>query len=90
MLATIFFQPIGVLNRIGPIAYDLSLPPTMKLHNVFHVLLLKKYVYDSNHVLDWSMIQVEPKGEIQVQPICMLGRRMKILRNMTIVQVNVQ
>ena len=79
-----FFRPFEVLNRIGPIAYELSLPPIVKIHNIFHVSLLNKYVYDSSHVIDWFVIQVEPEREFQVQPICILDKRTKILRNKAI------
>ena len=32
-------------------------------HNVFHVSLLKRYVHDPNHVINWDVIQVELEGE---------------------------
>jgi hypothetical protein len=53
---------------MGPIAYKLALPPNVKTHNVFHVSLLKKYVHDSNHIIDWVVIQVELEGEFQPGP----------------------
>ena len=28
------------LDRVGPVAYRITLPPTVKEHNVFHVSLL--------------------------------------------------
>ena len=37
------------------IAYMLALPASMTVHNVFHVSLLKKYIPDANHVIDWNV-----------------------------------
>jgi hypothetical protein len=59
----------------------LALPACIFLHNVFHVSLLKKYVPDANHVIDWNVIQVEHKGDFQVQLVCILDRKVKVLRN---------
>jgi hypothetical protein len=61
-LAARFCGPFEILERIWPVAYMLALPTSMTVHNVFHVSLLKKYVPDANHVIDWTMIQVEPEG----------------------------
>ena len=71
-------------------AYELALPPSIKIYNVFHVSLLKKYVHDLNHMLDWSLILVELDGEIQVETKCILEQRTKILMNRTIEKVKVQ
>jgi hypothetical protein len=51
-LAPQYCGPFEVLDRVGPIAFRLALPSTVKAHNVFHVSLLKKYVHDYNHVID--------------------------------------
>jgi hypothetical protein len=51
--------PFEILERIGLVAYMLAFPPSMNVHNVFHVSLLKKYVKYPNHVIDWNLIHVE-------------------------------
>jgi hypothetical protein len=55
--------PFEILERLGPVPYMLALPPSMKVHNVFQVSLLDKYVHDPNHVIDWHIIQVEAEGD---------------------------
>jgi hypothetical protein len=89
-LAHRYCGPFKVLDRVGLVAYWLALPPTMKACNVFYVSLLKNYVHDSNHIIDWSMIQVEPKGEFLPEPQCIIDRKETPLRNMTIAHVKVQ
>ena len=60
-----------MLERIGPVVYRLALPARTRAHNVFHVSLLKKYLHDPNHVINWDVIQVEPEGEFQIEPMHM-------------------
>jgi hypothetical protein len=66
-LAARYCGPFGILERIGRVAYMLALPASMRIHNMFHVSLLKRYVPDPNHVIDWNLIQVEHGGDFRVE-----------------------
>jgi hypothetical protein len=78
-LAARFCGPFEILERIGPVAYMLALLASMTVHNVFHVSLLKKYMPDANHVIDWNVIQVEQEGILQVHPVHILDMKRKQL-----------
>jgi hypothetical protein len=65
-LATCYCGPFEILERIGLVTYILSLPASMCINNVFHVSLLKRYVPNDNHVIDWNVIQVEQEGDFRV------------------------
>jgi hypothetical protein len=89
-LAPKFCGPFKILARIGPVAYQLALPANLRIHNVFHVSLLKKYIHDPTHMIDWNLVQVEPEGEFQVEPLHILDWREITLRNKALAQVKVQ
>jgi hypothetical protein len=89
-LATRFCGPFEILERIGTIAYMLALPACMTVYNVFHVSLLKKYIPDANHVIDWNVIQVEQEGALQVQHVRILDWKRKKLWNRVVNIVKVQ
>ena len=68
----------------------MDLPPNLKVHNVFHISVLKKYVHDATHVINWNDVQEEPEAYFLVEPDCILERREISLQNRTIGQVKVQ
>jgi hypothetical protein len=72
------------------VAYQLALPANLKVCNVFHVSLLKKYIHDPTHIIDWNMVEVELEGDFQEEPLCILDRKETILWNRAIAQVKVQ
>ena len=48
-LKPLFVGPFKVLNRIGEVAYELQLPDTWRVHNVFHRALLKPWHAGGQH-----------------------------------------
>ena len=65
-LAPRFVGPLKVLERIGEVAYKLDLPETMRIHNVFHVALLKRYHSDgrAKPPPPCEIIDDEPEWEV--------------------------
>ena len=55
-LAPIFCGPFEIPVKKGPVAYELAFPVHVRDHNAFHASLLKKYFYDTKHVVDWSLL----------------------------------
>jgi hypothetical protein len=53
----------------------LAFPMSLCIHNVFHVSFLKQYVPDTNHIIGWNVIQVEPEGGFQVRLIFILDHK---------------
>src|SRR5215212_10026170 len=54
-----FIGPYLIVEIISPVAYRLALPPTLKIHPVFHVSLLKPYA-SPEAVLDQEVKQLLP------------------------------
>jgi len=71
-----FIGPFEVLRRIGEVAYELALPPSLSsVHPVFHVSMLRKYIGDPSHILDFNTVQLDDDLTYDVEPITILGRQ---------------
>lgn len=47
-----FIGSFKILDKINTTAYRLALPPELsRVHNVFHVSMLRKYISDLSHIL---------------------------------------
>ena len=52
-----FVGPFKILERVGTLAYKVVLPPSLsKIHNVFHISTLRKYVFDISHIVELEPI----------------------------------
>ena len=85
-----FIGPFEILERIGTVAYRLTLSPSMSgVHEVFHVSMLRVYTPDPAHVVDWRQIEVDTDGTFEEGPVCILDSRDQVLRRKTVSLVRV-
>ncbi|XP_075478828.1 uncharacterized protein LOC142519681 [Primulina tabacum] len=77
-----FIGLFEILDRIGERAYRLALPPDLdRVHNVFHVSMLIKYISNPSHVLRHEPLDLMPNLTYQEVPIQILDCKVKELRN---------
>ena len=89
-LAPRFTGPFEIIERVGPLAYRLDLPPHLSdIHNVFHVSMLRKYEPDPSQVIMWTEIPLREDLTYEEQPIMILDREVKVLRRREIPLVKV-
>ncbi|KAG8472522.1 hypothetical protein CXB51_034362 [Gossypium anomalum] len=56
-LSSRFIGPYEISERVGLVAYRLILPPELeKIHNVFHVSMLRRYRSDPSHIINPSEV----------------------------------
>ena len=85
-----YIGPFEIVERIGPVAYRLDLPEKFsRVHNVFHISRLRKYIPDLPHVLETLEIELRDDLSYEEQPVQILGREEKDLPNKTISLVKV-
>ena len=47
-----YIGPYEIVSKVGPLASKLKLPPELsRIHDTFHVSMLRKYIPDPSHVL---------------------------------------
>jgi hypothetical protein len=85
-----YVGPFEILERVGPVAYKLALPPALSgIHNVFHISMLRRYVSDPSHILSYEPLQVQEDLSYEEMPMKILDRKDQVLRNKTIRLVKV-
>ena len=75
-----FIGPFEMLERVGTVAYRLTLPPSMSgVHEVFHVSMLRRYTPDPAHVVDWREIEVDTDGTFEEGSVCIMDSQDQVL-----------
>ena len=59
------------------------------LHNTFHISMLKMRVADPEHVIEPHVVQIQANLSYEEQPVQILDRKVKKLRNKEIALVKV-
>ncbi|XP_073017808.1 uncharacterized protein [Primulina eburnea] len=86
-----YIRPFEILERVGKLAYRVSLPLNLaRIHNVFHVSMLRKYMPIHSHVLNYEPIQLTPHLSFEEKPSQTLDRQEKRLQNKVIKMVKVK
>ena len=85
-----FIGPYEVIEKVGLVAYHLALPPELeKIHDVFHVLMLRRYRSDPLHVVSSETIELRPNLTYEEDPVEILAQEVKELWNEKILLVKV-
>lgn len=86
-----FIGPFQILERVGNLAYRLDLPTNLsKVHNVFHVSMLREYKADKSHVIDHSTLELAEDVTYEEAPVRIMGREIRKLRTKEIPMVKIQ
>ncbi|KAJ9554331.1 hypothetical protein OSB04_018376 [Centaurea solstitialis] len=87
-LAAKYYGPYEITKKVGTVAYQLKLPPETRIHNVFHVSLLKKRLGD--HSVSSVLPPVSDAGEFHLIPLKVIDKRMVKKKNRLSSEVLVQ
>ena len=89
-LSPCFIGPYRITHRVGSVAYQLELPPKLsRIHDVFHVSVLKCYHGDPSHVLSTDEMEIHPDLCFEEEAVEIVDKDKKVLRRKTIKMVKV-
>ncbi|GJZ89442.1 putative reverse transcriptase domain-containing protein [Tanacetum coccineum] len=90
-LAPRFVGPFEIIEKVGPVAYRLDLPNELNgVHDMFHVLNLKKCLADPTLQVPLDEIRVDAKLNFVEEPVEILEREFKKLKRSRIAIVKVR
>ena len=75
-----FIGPAEIVSKVGPVAYRLKLPPKLsRIHDTFHVSMLRKYIPDPSHVLREQLVQLKENLTYEETPMQIVDRKEQVL-----------
>ena len=85
-----FIGSYEVIEKVGPVAYKLALPPKLeKIHNIFHVSMLRRYMSNPSHVVSSETIELRPDLTYEEEPVEILAREVTELQKKRIPLVKI-
>ncbi|XP_075515484.1 uncharacterized protein LOC142550134 [Primulina tabacum] len=86
-----FIGSFEILERVGTLSNRVSLPLNMVVvHNVFHFSILRKYMSNPSHVLNYEPLQLTPNLSFKERPTQILDRQERRLWNKLILMAKVK
>ncbi|GJT71355.1 putative reverse transcriptase domain-containing protein [Tanacetum coccineum] len=90
-LAPRYVRPFEIIERIGLVAYRLRLPQELSsVHDIFHVLNLKKFLSDANLHVPLEEIKLDKTLSFVEEPVDTMDREVKRLKRSRIPIVKVR
>ncbi|XP_016709129.1 uncharacterized protein [Gossypium hirsutum] len=85
-----FIGPYQIVKHVELVTYQLELPLKLdRIHDVFHVSMLRRYGSDPSHIVSVEDIEVRLDLTFEEQPVQVLERDVKVLRRNPIPLVKV-
>ncbi|GKB51616.1 putative reverse transcriptase domain-containing protein [Tanacetum coccineum] len=86
-----YIGPFKIRKRVGPVAYTLELPEELSnVHSTFYVSNLKKCLSNESLVIPMKELQLDDKHNFVEEPIEIMDREVKQLRQIRIPIVKVR
>ena len=89
-LAPRYIGPFEIRSKVGEVAYRLILPHELsRIHPVFHVSMLRKYIPDPSHILQLQTVELNEDLSYEEYPVAIVDRQVRQLCTKDISMVKV-